>query len=189
VIEGNVVVLPALLVGATYVVLARRAELAPSTIWVGLAAVAHIAAVVALTLFPLPVQREVIQDGRALQLASNNFIPVMNTVDAIAGSIAAGRPSSVLQQTLGNIAALAPLGVYGPFLWPRLRRWQATLMAGIGASLAVEAAQLLISTALGYTYRIADVDDVIFNAAGVMLGYAVYRLLARRRTGPGYLPR
>ena len=174
-------VLPALLVGATYVVLARRAGLAPSTIWVGLATIAHIAAVVALTLFPLPVQREVIQEGRALQLASNNFIPVVNTIDAIAQ----GMQSAVLRLTLGNIAALAPLGVYGPFLWPRLRRAQAVLMAGIGASLAVEAAQLLISTALGYTYRIADVDDVIFNAAGVMLGYAVYRLLARRRTGPG----
>jgi len=156
----------------------RRVGLAPSTIWVGLAAIAHIAAVVALTLFPLTAQREVIQEGRALQLASNNFIPVMNTIDAIGQ----GRQSAVLRLALGNIAALAPLGVYGPFLWPRLRRWQAVLMAGIGASLAVETAQLLISTALGYTYRVADVDDVIFNAAGVMLGYAVYRLLARRRT-------
>ncbi len=43
-------------------------------------------------------------------------------------------------------------------------------MAGIGASIAVESAQLLISAALGYTYGVADVDDVLFNAAGVMAG-------------------
>lgn len=66
--------------------------------------------------------------------------------------------------------------LYGPLLWPRLRTWQAMVVAGIGASLAVEAAQLLISATVGYTYRIADVDDVIINTIGVMVAYAIYRL-------------
>lgn len=179
-IQGNVVLLPALLVGATYLLVAWRQGLPPSTVGFGLMAIAHLAAVLALTLFPLPVQREVIEDGRMAQLASNNFIPIVNTVDAIAD----GRHPAVLWLAIGNVLALAPLGIYGPFLWPRLRTWQGVLLAGIGASIAIESAQLLISAALGYTYRVADVDDVIFNSAGVMAGYGASRVLARRRDLP-----
>ena len=175
-IQGNVVLLPALLVGVAYLLVAWRQGLRPSTVGFGLVAIAHLTAVVALTLFPLPVQREVIEEGRMLQLADNNFVPIVNTVDAIAD----GRHAAVLRLALGNVLALAPLGIYGPFLWPRMRTWPGALAAGIGASIGVETAQLLISTALGYTYRIADVDDILFNAAGVLAGYAGYRLLVHR---------
>lgn len=180
-IQGNVVLLPALLAGVTYLLVAWRRGLPPSTVGFGLVTIAHLTAVVALTLVPLPVQREVIQDGRMLGLASNNFLPVVNAV----GEVADGRLAAVLRLALGNLLALAPLGIYGPLLWPGLRSWQVVLVAGIGASTAIESAQLLISAALGYTYRVADVDDVLFNAAGVMAGYAVYRLLARRQADPG----
>ncbi len=71
----------------------------------GLVAIAHLAAVVALTLFPLPVQPEVIEEGRMNQLADNNFVPIVNTLDAIAD----GRHAAVLRLAIGNLIALAPL--------------------------------------------------------------------------------
>ena len=33
-------------------------------------------------------------------------------------------------------------------------------------------------TGLGYSYRVLDIDDVILNVAGVLLGYAAWRLAA-----------
>ena len=174
-IQGNIVLLPALLAAVAWLLLAWRWGLRPSTVGFGLAAIAHLTAMVALTLFPLPVQREMIEEGRKLQLADNNFVPIVNTLDGIAD----GRHAAVIRLAIGNLIALAPLGIYGPFLWPRLRTWQGVLLAGVGVSIGIESAQLLVSGALGYTYRVADVDDVIFNAAGVMAGYAAYRLLIR----------
>ena len=182
-VEGTVVALPALLASAAYLVLARRAELRAATIVVGLAAIAHVSLLVALTLFPLPVQPQVIEDGRELQGPSNNLVPAAG----IMGGIAQGRGSDVLKQALGNLLALAPLGLYGPYLWTALRAWRRVLVTGIAASVAVESAQLLTSLVIGHTYRVADVDDVFVNAAGVMAAYALYRVLtdANRRPSSG----
>lgn len=52
-------------------------------------------------------------------------------------------------------------------------------MVGLAVSLAVELLQLGISMYLGYTYKIADVDDLILNTAGVALGYFLFRMAAQ----------
>lgn len=46
----------------------------------------------------------------------------------------------------------------------------------------IEGMQLLISLLLGYPYRAIDVNDVIFNSLGVVLGYGFFRMFA-----PSYL--
>lgn len=50
------------------------------------------------------------------------------------------------------------------------------LVAIFGAG--IEGTQLLISLILGYPYRAIDVNDVIFNSLGVVLGYGLFRLSA-----------
>lgn len=42
----------------------------------------------------------------------------------------------------------------------------------------IEGMQLLISLLLGYPYRAIDVNDVIFNSLGVVLGYGFFRVFA-----------
>lgn len=51
------------------------------------------------------------------------------------------------------------------------------LVAAFGAG--IEGLQLAISLLLGYPYRTIDVNDVIFNSLGVLLGYGLFRLFAR----------
>ena len=45
--------------------------------------------------------------------------------------------------------------------------------------LGLEMAQLLLSLALRYPYRVVDINDAIFNAFGVLLGYGLFKLFAR----------
>jgi len=45
--------------------------------------------------------------------------------------------------------------------------------------LGIELAQLAVSLALGYSYRVTEIDDVLLNFVGVLLGFAVH-LVARR---------
>ncbi len=54
---------------------------------------------------------------------------------------------------------------------------RSALLAGIAFSLIVETTQLAISVLLGFTYKIADIDDLILNSAGVVVGYAGFLLL------------
>lgn len=89
------------------------------------------------------------------------------------------RPASQAALLLvGNVVLYAPLGFLGALLWPAHRG--RVLAAGIGLSVLVELWQL---AALG---RIASLDDVALNAAGVGLG--VLAALGLRRMIPAPVP-
>ena len=74
---------------------------------------------------------------------------------------------------VGNILLFLPIGLLTPLLWPRWRRWGLPVALGLLISLSIEFSQLFIG-------RGADVDDVWLNTLGALLGYLLFRLLARR---------
>lgn len=75
----------------------------------------------------------------------------------------------------GNIVLFVPYGFSLPYLFGRCRKYVYTaLYSGLGIT-AVELAQLL--TRRG----ICDIDDLIFNLAGVSLGFAFFVLYRRVR--------
>ena len=82
---------------------------------------------------------------------------------------------------VGNILLFAPLGVLVPRSfsgWDRLGR---VALLGFGTSLWIECSQLFLS-------RSTDVDDLLLNTLGAVLGYAVWRVydaLLRRKNEPG----
>jgi glycopeptide antibiotics resistance protein len=75
---------------------------------------------------------------------------------------------------LGNIAAFVPLGVFVGVTWPERRSWRRAFVLGLAATVAIEATQLGLSLLMGYPYRYADIDDVIANVAGALLGYGMF---------------
>ncbi|XVQ08727.1 VanZ family protein [Spirillospora sp. CA-255316] len=85
-----------------------------------------------------------------------------------------------LPQVGGNLLLLAPLGVLLPVLSAKLRGPVRLAVLAVLLSLAIETVQGL--AVLG---RAFDVDDVILNALGVVLAYALAgRALARKIMGP-----
>jgi glycopeptide antibiotics resistance protein len=74
---------------------------------------------------------------------------------------------------LGNVAAFVPVGLLVPML---IRRWQAVtvLVTAILLSVGIELGQYAISRFIDVPYRSADIDDVILNVAGALIGYAIY---------------
>lgn len=76
---------------------------------------------------------------------------------------------------LGNLAVFAPLGFLLPSLRGQARRTSLThaALAGGGVSLAIELLQYLEGR------RVADVDDVILNLVGAVLGYGLFRAAVR----------
>lgn len=71
-----------------------------------------------------------------------------------------------------NIAAFLPLGFLLPCISEKARRWYATLIIGLLIALLFELVQLV--TALGT----ADIDDLLLNVSGVMIGYGLFKLVA-----------
>ena len=52
------------------------------------------------------------------------------------------------------------------------------LWLAIGVGLVTELTQLVISLLLRYPYRFIDINDVIMNALGILIGYSIFRILA-----------
>ena len=74
-----------------------------------------------------------------------------------------------------NAIMFAPLGFLLPAYFERYRHWGRTLAAGFLTSLTVELIQL-------FTFRATDVDDLIMNTLGTLVGFLLAKLVLRRRT-------
>jgi glycopeptide antibiotics resistance protein len=77
----------------------------------------------------------------------------------------------------GNVLTLAPFGFLLPFAAPRMASWRRIAVAALLFPLGIELAQLGVSLVLGYSYRVTEIDDVLLNFAGILLGFALYRML------------
>ena len=98
-----------------------------------------------------------------------NFVPFKTIVPYLLGFkgwIIAG------VNLVGNIALLVPIGLLTPFVY-RSMTWKASLALGVAAGLGIEVMQTVLRVG------IFDIDDVILNALGVMIGYAAFALLAQ----------
>ena len=76
-----------------------------------------------------------------------------------------------VSQALGNLLLLLPIGLFGPIALPWLSRWWRVVLVAATISASIEFAQLFIPE------RSADVDDVMFNTVGALLGYWLLLLL------------
>lgn len=75
-------------------------------------------------------------------------------------------------------------GLLLPLGWPHLRWFGRTLLVGLAVTVAVELVQLPVRTILPVRPRRADIDDVLLNLSGVVVGWVLWRVLAGgRRSG------
>lgn len=75
----------------------------------------------------------------------------------------------------GNVAAFLPFGFFLPIISRRSKKWYNTCMLGFGFSLMLETLQLI------FMVGSFDVDDMILNTMGAVLGYLAYRLVQYMR--------
>jgi glycopeptide antibiotics resistance protein len=149
------------------------------TVLIRLAFAAYVVAIVGLvfTPFPLPpwtpLPVESLSGYRPWPYPWVNIVPTYT----IRTALRLGLDSYPGRALLGNVLALIPFGIFLPMVWPRFRSVTAMLAVALAISLGIEAGQLGLSLLIRYPYRAADVDDVLLNVIGMILGYAAYRAL------------
>ncbi|HTX91115.1 MAG TPA: VanZ family protein [Anaerolineales bacterium] len=131
---------------------------------------AYLLALVGATLFPLPILYGLAEGptwaNAAFTLAHVNLIPFYYGTNVTAAFL--------LPEIIKNILLTLPFG-FGVSFIARLRPRDFLWLAP-ATGLVLELAQLLVSLAIGGPYRSVDINDVLLNAAGVWLGYGLYRL-------------
>ena len=93
-----------------------------------------------------------------------NLLPLVNLFDY-------DSKRDLLLNVIGNAAMFIPSGIVLPIVYKRLNTFWKVLTTGIGISLCIEIIQLPFSV------RATDVDDLILNTIGVILGYGIYALI------------
>jgi glycopeptide antibiotics resistance protein len=82
-----------------------------------------------------------------------------------------------LLNLIGNTAMFIPLGIVWPAVFKKLNTHGKVIAAGFGVSLTIEILQL------PFFDRATDVDDLLLNTLGFLVGYGIYLLVKKLRKG------
>jgi glycopeptide antibiotics resistance protein len=138
--------------------------------WVLSSFVFYLLNVVNITIFPIEIMfSEEAKQTVTRYFVNTNFIPFKS----IMGSLEAG---SSIRQNGGNLLLLFPLGMYLQFFFRNKNlSYRMALFYGSIASVSIEILQWILSY-FGYNHRAVDIDDVLLNATGFIMGYILIRL-------------
>lgn len=139
--------------------------------WIGLLAYTALLLKVVLFKYPGGLSLEVMSAQHLeLRLQYANFTPLKTILYYLSGRVSS---RIAVANLAGNLVLLGPLGFLVPHLFARWCGLWATAAICFGVSLLLEGVQLL--TGLGSF----DVDDLLLNLVGGILGWALYQGMNR----------
>jgi len=97
-----------------------------------------------------------------------NLLPLVHLMDYPAFRDA-------MRNLIGNITMFIPLGVVWPLVFKELDTHKKVIAAGVGVSLCIEILQL------PFFDRVSDIDDLLLNSFGFLLGYGLYLLFRLKK--------
>lgn len=97
-----------------------------------------------------------------------NWVPFVNLLDY-------PEKRDIIINIVGNSAMFIPVGVIWPLVFQKLNTHAKAIAAGVGTSLCIEILQL------PFCDRVTDVDDLILNSLGYLVGYGIYLLVKKLR--------
>ena len=123
-------------------------------------------AVIAITLFPIPFDSRFIAFNVEHGIGRKfNFVPFMFIKDLISNISRDRIP------VFGNMVLLFPLGYLVPIIFKKINNLIKAALVGLVIAISIETLQFIISYFLGFRYRSVDVDDLILNTTGTVIGY------------------
>ena len=117
-----------------------------------------------------PYRKNILYD--VCSISSATGIPWFRTVNAdlsvnlIPFADIFNSPVDYIKNSLLNIVLFIPAGMFLPLLWKEFQNFKKTAVFGFGLSLVIEVLQI-------FTFRLSDVDDLITNTLGSMIGYVI----------------
>ena len=100
---------------------------------------------------------------------NTNIIPFQSTYNYIAG-VQNYNLNIIIENTLGNIAIFILLGILLAMLFRRFNTIGKVVMAGFILTVSIELTQFFLQIGR------FDIDDIILNTAGAILGFTIYKI-------------
>lgn len=86
-----------------------------------------------------------------------NLIPLIDIINS---------PPEYIKNTILNIILFVPMGFLVPAIWKNYRSIKTMFFMGLALSVIIEILQI-------FTFRLTDIDDLITNTAGTIIGYDI----------------
>lgn len=96
-----------------------------------------------------------------------NLVPIIHMFDSYDGW---------LINIIGNVTMFIPVGIVWPVCFKQLDTIGKTTLAGFGFTLLIEITQL------PFYERCSDIDDLIMNTTGALIGAVIYFVIKKVRT-------
>lgn len=106
------------------------------------------------------------------KLKGINLVPFKTISEFLTGGLST---RIIVENILGNIVAFGPLGFLLPLLFTRINQLKTVAVIGFMVSLFMEITQLV------FVLGSCDIDDLILNTLGAVIGFLVYLSLERYR--------
>jgi glycopeptide antibiotics resistance protein len=142
----------------------------------------YILALIKIVFLPFPLDGIAVKSLQDMSSGAPiiNVIPLKTIVETL---IYSRFLSHFAIQILGNILLFVPMGVFVPLLNRKLDSLKKGFVFFLLLSISVELIQLIASISFNAAYRFADIDDIILNVLGGMIGFLVYKFLYKRFNG------
>ncbi|WP_347708025.1 VanZ family protein [Clostridium sp. D43t1_170807_H7] len=98
-----------------------------------------------------------------------NYIPFVETIKMFRNDFA--DIHIALYNVIGNILLFIPLGFCIPLFFNKKNKLSKVILYGFTASLIIEVLQLFTP------YNITDIDDIIFNTFGTVIGFIIFNII------------
>lgn len=98
-----------------------------------------------------------------------NYIPFVETIKMFRNDFA--DIHIALYNVIGNILLFIPLGFCIPLFFNKKNKLSKVILYGFTASLTIEVLQLFTP------YSITDIDDIIFNTLGTVIGFIIFNII------------
>ena len=125
----------------------------------------NLAVIIRFVFFPRELINGHIQplvfDPQAVFPLRVNYIPLVNLFHF-------DNLKDIIWNVVGNTAMFIPSGIILPIVYKRLNSFGKVVAAGAFISLCIEILQLPFAS------RATDIDDLIMNTVGVVIGYRIY---------------
>jgi len=102
--------------------------------------------------------------GGSTHTGPANFVPFKTILPQLHGH---GNGLIAKVNLLGNILPFVPVGILVPLVY-RNMTWSKAILLAIGTGLLMEVLEVI------FQVGIFDVDDILLNALGVLIGYGLY---------------
>jgi len=143
-------------------------------VWIVFAIYLALLIKVILLKYPMSMIKHILNSSEisslSFRIAHSNFIPFKTILEYLSKS---QNMRISVKNILGNIVAFAPFGFLLSLLIGRINKFKSIILSAFVLSLMFEIIQLL--TAIG-TF---DVDDILLNLLGAVLGYLFYQIFMR----------